>query len=217
MANGLDETRALAHAARIRALDGRDGVRVLAGVECDIRPDGTLDLADDCLAAGARAEERALPAKLANLEAIKAQYPALEILAYSDMSTDSTLPLLESRPDLLRVIPATERTGKAMGMRKMVAQAQGEICIFTDANVLLEPESVGRLLGYFHDPTIGGVSGTLRYINDADGTTASIGGLYWRLEEKIKALESRCGSMMGADGSIFLPASRQPIGRQSDY
>jgi DNA polymerase (family 10) len=51
MANGLDETRALAHAARIRALDGQDGVRLLAGVECDIRPDGTLDLADDCLAA----------------------------------------------------------------------------------------------------------------------------------------------------------------------
>jgi DNA polymerase (family 10) len=27
------------------------GVRLLAGIECDIRPDGTLDLADDCLAA----------------------------------------------------------------------------------------------------------------------------------------------------------------------
>ena len=52
MANGLDETRALAHAARIRELDGRiDGIRVLAGIECDILPDGSLDLADDCLAA----------------------------------------------------------------------------------------------------------------------------------------------------------------------
>ena len=52
MANGLDEHRALAHAARIRALDGQiDGLRVLAGIECDIKPDGTLDLADDCLAA----------------------------------------------------------------------------------------------------------------------------------------------------------------------
>ena len=27
------------------------GVRLLAGIECDIRPDGSLDLADDCLAA----------------------------------------------------------------------------------------------------------------------------------------------------------------------
>ena len=39
MANGLDETRALAHAGRVRALNGRDdldGITVLAGIECDI-------------------------------------------------------------------------------------------------------------------------------------------------------------------------------------
>jgi DNA polymerase (family 10) len=50
MANGLDASRARRHAARIRAVDGRYGVRVLAGIECDIRTDGTLDLDDDCLA-----------------------------------------------------------------------------------------------------------------------------------------------------------------------
>jgi DNA polymerase (family 10) len=52
MANGLDERRALEHAARIRAIDGEHlGIRLLAGIECDIRADGSLDLADDCLAA----------------------------------------------------------------------------------------------------------------------------------------------------------------------
>jgi DNA polymerase (family 10) len=52
MANGLDERRALEHAARIRAVDAEGvGVRLLAGIECDIRLDGSLDLADDCLAA----------------------------------------------------------------------------------------------------------------------------------------------------------------------
>ena len=51
MSNGLDEHRALRHAARIREVGARvEGLTVLAGVECDIRPDGTLDLADDCLA-----------------------------------------------------------------------------------------------------------------------------------------------------------------------
>jgi DNA polymerase (family X) len=51
MANGLDETRALEHARAIRALNQRiEGITVLAGIECDIRPDGTMDLADDCLA-----------------------------------------------------------------------------------------------------------------------------------------------------------------------
>jgi DNA polymerase (family X) len=51
MANGLDERRVLAQAARIHAADGAAGIRLLAGIECDIKPDGTLDLADDCLAA----------------------------------------------------------------------------------------------------------------------------------------------------------------------
>ncbi len=51
MANGLDEQRALVHAARVREINDRvDGITLLAGIECDIRPDGTMDLADDCLA-----------------------------------------------------------------------------------------------------------------------------------------------------------------------
>lgn len=51
MANGLDEHRALEHAARVRAFDGQfEGLTLLAGIECDILADGSLDLADDCLA-----------------------------------------------------------------------------------------------------------------------------------------------------------------------
>lgn len=51
MANGLDEARALEHARAIREANGRvEGITLLAGIECDIRADGTMDLADDCLA-----------------------------------------------------------------------------------------------------------------------------------------------------------------------
>ncbi len=51
MANGLDETRTLEHTRAIRELNARlDGITVLAGIECDIRADGSMDLADDCLA-----------------------------------------------------------------------------------------------------------------------------------------------------------------------
>ena len=51
MANGLDEGRALAHARAIREVNARlDGITLLAGIECDIRADGSMDLADDCLA-----------------------------------------------------------------------------------------------------------------------------------------------------------------------
>ncbi len=51
MANGLNEARAFEHARAVRALSERlDGITLLAGIECDIRADGTMDLADDCLA-----------------------------------------------------------------------------------------------------------------------------------------------------------------------
>ena len=51
MANGLDEHRALAHAKRVREIGDRlEGITLLAGIECDIRADGSMDLADDCLA-----------------------------------------------------------------------------------------------------------------------------------------------------------------------
>src|SRR5919198_5141598 len=51
MANGLDEARALEHARAVREVAVRlEGITLLAGIECDIRPDGAMDLADDCLA-----------------------------------------------------------------------------------------------------------------------------------------------------------------------
>lgn len=51
MVGGLDEHAVLEQARKVRALSGRsEGIRLLAGIECDIRADGTLDLAEDCLA-----------------------------------------------------------------------------------------------------------------------------------------------------------------------
>ncbi len=51
MANGLDEARVVAFAKRVREIDPAElGIRVLAGIECDILRDGRMDLADDALA-----------------------------------------------------------------------------------------------------------------------------------------------------------------------
>ena len=51
MSNGLDEQRTVAFARRVREADGRvGGIRILAGIECDILRDGEMDLAADALA-----------------------------------------------------------------------------------------------------------------------------------------------------------------------
>ena len=148
-------------------------------------------------------EGPALPAKTANLRALKAAWPRLEIIAYCDAASDDTLAQLLAAGDVLRVISGTQRAGKAAGMRRLVAAAGGEIVVFVDANVLVDPASIGPLLEAFADPGVGGVAGRLRYVNGDASATARVGGWYWRLEECIKRLESRRGSIMGADGSIF--------------
>jgi DNA polymerase (family X) len=50
-ANGLDDTRAIAHIARIREAGKQiEGITIFAGIEVDILADGDLDLSDDVLA-----------------------------------------------------------------------------------------------------------------------------------------------------------------------
>ncbi len=52
MANGLDEKRAIAFSEHVRKINkGGLGIHVFSGIECDILKDGSMDLADEALAA----------------------------------------------------------------------------------------------------------------------------------------------------------------------
>jgi DNA polymerase (family 10) len=89
MANGLDENRALAHAARIREIGQRiEGIEVLAGIECDILPDGSLDLAADCLAqldivvASVHSAHRQEEAEMTNRLLRAIEHPWVDIVAH---------------------------------------------------------------------------------------------------------------------------------------
>ncbi len=148
-------------------------------------------------------EAAALPAKIDNLRALKARHPGLDILAFDDGSSDATGDLLASASDLLTLVSGPGRSGKAHGMKALAAQARGDILIFTDANVLLDKDAIDKLLPYYADPQVGGVLGSLHYGGIGKSATASVGGLYWRIEEALKDAESRTGNVMGADGSIF--------------
>ncbi len=148
-------------------------------------------------------EGAAMPEKLANLAALKARHPALEMLAFDDGSTDDTAAQIAARSDLVTLIQGPGRSGKAHGMKRLAALARGDVLIFTDANVLLDIDAVDNLLRRYADPDVGGVLGSLHYIGGQESATASVGSLYWRIEESLKDAESRTGNVLGADGSIF--------------
>ena len=148
-------------------------------------------------------EAAAMPDKLANLAMLKRRHPELEILAFDDGSSDDTAALIAAEGDLVTLIRGPGRSGKAHGMKQLAARARGDVLIFTDANVLLDEDAIDNLLARYADPQVGGVLGSLHYIGEGESATASVGSLYWRIEERLKDEESRTGNVLGADGSIF--------------
>ncbi len=148
-------------------------------------------------------EEAVIRDKAENLRALKKNMPDLDVRVYVDCASDKTADILMDYKDDFFIHVADERHGKTYGMNLLVAGSSADIIVFTDANVMLDLESVSALDKYFSDTSVGCVCGHLIYVNEEDGATAATGSLYWKMEESIKQLESDTGSVMGADGSIF--------------
>ena len=147
-------------------------------------------------------EERVIRAKADNMVSLRKAVPGLELLVYVDASSDCTAEILRGYEEITVVVSPT-RHGKTYGMNTLIQQTGADILVFSDANVMFAPDAIPRLLQRFDDPEVGCVCGHLVYTRANDSATAVTGSLYWRLEETIKELESRSGSTMGADGSIF--------------
>ena len=152
-----------------------------------------------------RNEEGVIAAKLENLFALN--YPAekLEIVVVSDGSDDGTVAYLQdlqSHPRV-RVLLKSTSQGKAAGLNDAIKLASGEIVFFTDARQKIEPGALRCLLENFADTEVGCASGELMLGQPGDGETGKGMGLYWRIEKKIRELESASGSVAGATGAIY--------------
>jgi cellulose synthase/poly-beta-1,6-N-acetylglucosamine synthase-like glycosyltransferase len=148
-------------------------------------------------------EAAVIERKLQNMLDLRDRVGALDILVYVDAATDGTAELLEPYRDRATIIVSPERRGKTHGMNLLVGQTDADIIVFTDANVMIDREAIPALARQFADPEVGCVCGHLSYVNEGETTTASVGSLYWRLEEGTKRMESNFGAVMGADGSLF--------------
>jgi cellulose synthase/poly-beta-1,6-N-acetylglucosamine synthase-like glycosyltransferase len=148
-------------------------------------------------------EEAVIEEKILNLLQLRDREPDLQIYIYVDAATDQTAQILRKYEADLHLHVSPERHGKTYGMNLLSLQAEADILVFTDANVMLDPHCLRDLRRHFADPKLGCVCGNRNSTNGSASVTASTGSLYWRFEEAIKRLEADTGSTIGADGSIF--------------
>ncbi|HLK35605.1 MAG TPA: glycosyltransferase [Polyangiaceae bacterium] len=138
--------------------------------------------------------------KVRNLQAL--DYPAdhIEILVFSDGSTDATRSILEhlaAADPRVHVISSAERVGKPTALNRLARVATGEVLLLCDVRQTVDRGALRELVRSLSDPNVGCVSGSLVLA----GATGA--GVYWRYEQLIRGYEARVGRMVGVSGSLY--------------
>ncbi len=143
-------------------------------------------------------EEAVIRQKLDNTLALVDETNEVEILVGSDGSDDATDEIVSSYSDpRVRLIRLSHRSGKPAVLNRLMAEARGEVLLFTDADVLIKPGSLQSMLQYFRDPKVAVVQPHYERINP-DGSPGE--GAFDRYESWLKKLEGAVGAVVGAYG-----------------
>jgi cellulose synthase/poly-beta-1,6-N-acetylglucosamine synthase-like glycosyltransferase len=145
-------------------------------------------------------EEDCIESKIINT--LDLDYPKknLHIYIITDGSTDNTRELSEAFPAVI-VHHQQERIGKLGSLQRIIPDLKEDIILFSDANCLLNKESLIHLVKHFNDPMVGAVSGEKKVKTGNDATATE--GLYWKYESWLKNQDSLYYTMVGAAGELF--------------
>jgi len=161
-------------------------------------------------------EEEVIKEKMENIRQI--DYPAdkLCVMWVTDGSNDRSNELLSQYPEV-KLVFSPERKGKAAAMKHGLHENEADFVVFTDANTMLNSDSMREIARQFMKPGVSCVSGEKRVAArpttgtaSADGKEAGSGqaaaegeGLYWKYESTLKRWDSELYSAMGAAGELF--------------
>lgn len=137
---------------------------------------------------------------------LSVDYPAslLEVIVFSDGSTDETEAIVETYQDNDRVrsIASKDHVGKTAGINRAALVCAGDVIVLSDADALLDKNAVRHLVAWFDDPSIGGVCGQ-RVISEDRAELKEAQHGFIRFDSWVKMLESRTGSISSNDGKIY--------------
>lgn len=160
-------------------------------------------LPDVTLLIAAYNEEKIIKSKMDNCATLDYPKDKLHVIWVTDGSTDSTNMLLATYPNVT-VLFSPERRGKTAALNRAMSFIKTSYTIFTDANTMLNVESIKEIMTCFTNPKTGCVAGEKRIENkDKDNAASSGEGFYWRYESKLKVWDSKLYSAVGAAGELF--------------
>jgi cellulose synthase/poly-beta-1,6-N-acetylglucosamine synthase-like glycosyltransferase len=149
-------------------------------------------------------EDRVIERKIEDMLALSQKTSGVDILVYNDASSDRTGAIIDRFGDRIAAIHGKTRLGKTIGVQEMIEASEAELIILTDTTANLDEEMIRRVREDFSDQTVGCVSGDVVFTNVDEGTSAEVSGIYGRLQNWTKKLETETGSVVGVGGAFFV-------------
>ena len=147
-------------------------------------------------------EREVIVEKCRNTLALDYPVDLIEIIVVTDGSTDGTQHLAGSVPGV-RVLHQPQRAGKAAAMNRAVALVlDADILFFSDANTMVSPDALLRMMRHYRHPETGGVAGEKKVLG-SDGHPVRGEGIYWRYESVMKQLDATFHSLIAAAGELL--------------
>lgn len=152
-------------------------------------------------------EEKCIKSKLENILSFNYPLNKIQIIVASDFCTDETdkivVEFIDHHPELNIILnKSKEHKGKTNAQNESQKLADGEILIMTDANSIFEKNAIKELVSCFTDDDIWYVCGQLKYVNE-DNMTGEAESSYWKLDLKMREIESNIQTITAGNGSIY--------------
>ena len=164
--------------------------------------DSSADWPSITVLIAARNEGRRIGAKLDDVFAQEYPGDRLQVIVVSDGSTDATAEIARGyAPRRVECIEFKANVGKETAQARGIADASGEVIVFTDVATRIGGEGLKGMARAFRMPDVGAVSSEDRFVS-ADGKPVGE-GLYVRYEMWLRKLESQLRGLVGLSGSLF--------------
>lgn len=137
-------------------------------------------------------------------ETLAFDYPQdkLEVVVGSDASTDETFQIVRSfAAQGLKLVESPQRLGKHHLQMLVRDVSRGEILVFTDATIRIEPGVLRKIVAHFADPSVGAVCSVDQL---ADGKKNWRGEHFYVYGEMgLRRLEAQVSSLVSLSGALF--------------